>query len=72
MSTGWSENGWADMSNSRLDYCALLLSMKELLEEVLFQLREDEVAGVDPSASFLEAADMLDQFMSGMKRDLGI
>lgn len=54
------------------DYCALILSLKEILDSVIYQLEEDDRMGVDPTVSFLEAADNLDQQLSAMRRDLGL
>lgn len=54
------------------DWCGYLLTLKEVLEDVLMRMDEDERMNVRPDISCLEAYDILEQHMSAVKRDIGI
>lgn len=54
------------------DYTGYLLTLKEVLEDLLFRIKEDDATGVDPAVSCLEAYDLLEQHLDHVKRELGV
>lgn len=59
-------------SNVLPDWCGYLLSLREVLEDIIFLLDEDDRTGVSPDLSYLEASDRLNQYLDQVKQELGI
>ena len=49
-----------------------LAGLKEILQETLFSIEQDKLAGVLPEIAALQAFDMLDTYLVSIKSDLGV
>jgi len=58
--------------SSHPDWESTALTLKEVLEDVLQQLQDDNLEGVRPDIAVLSALDTLEGYFAAVKLDLGL